>query len=341
MLRDEKVVFCGYMISQWGHFLIETVPRLWYCLQEDERIDHYVFILENESQRQVEGNYLEFLRLLGIADKCVFINQPTRYRTVIVPELSYSRTQYFTDQYRETFQYVVDMALKEGSDTCSSKKIFLSRNHFKKARDTEFGLDLLDNFFAKNGFDIIYPEETSLPKLITLVQEAEVCAASSGTAPHNFLFAQQGKKILIMERQATVNEIQIDLDVVKDFDVTYIDSHYSVYPVSAGGGPFFFAYTEWFGSFVRTNGYLEPDGRYIGDAYNEKNLRSFLKLYFDWYGYTSAMDAWMLMYADLYYEAHDEARKDLGEWLYRRKPLFAGDILSIRYLKALARRILK
>ena len=27
--RDEKVVYCGYMINHWGHFLIEAVCRLW------------------------------------------------------------------------------------------------------------------------------------------------------------------------------------------------------------------------------------------------------------------------------------------------------------------------
>ena len=27
--KDEKVVYCGYLVNHWGHFLIEGVTRLW------------------------------------------------------------------------------------------------------------------------------------------------------------------------------------------------------------------------------------------------------------------------------------------------------------------------
>ena len=30
--KDEKVVYCGYLVNHWGHFLIEGVTRLWYFL---------------------------------------------------------------------------------------------------------------------------------------------------------------------------------------------------------------------------------------------------------------------------------------------------------------------
>ena len=30
--RDERVVYCGYLVNHWGHFLVEAVNRLWYAL---------------------------------------------------------------------------------------------------------------------------------------------------------------------------------------------------------------------------------------------------------------------------------------------------------------------
>ena len=33
--RDETVVYCGYLVNHWGHFLIEGVTRLWYFLEND------------------------------------------------------------------------------------------------------------------------------------------------------------------------------------------------------------------------------------------------------------------------------------------------------------------
>ena len=37
--RDEKVVYCGYLVNHWGHFLIEGVTRLWYFLENDLTVD--------------------------------------------------------------------------------------------------------------------------------------------------------------------------------------------------------------------------------------------------------------------------------------------------------------
>lgn len=31
--KDEKVVYCGYLVNHWGHFLVEAVNRLWYVLE--------------------------------------------------------------------------------------------------------------------------------------------------------------------------------------------------------------------------------------------------------------------------------------------------------------------
>ena len=54
--RDEKVVYCGYLIHHWGHFLVEGVARLWYFLENDPTVDKYVFVLDHDEIRQIKGN---------------------------------------------------------------------------------------------------------------------------------------------------------------------------------------------------------------------------------------------------------------------------------------------
>ena len=58
--RDEKVVYCGYIVNHWGHFLIEAVTRLWYFLENDPTIDKYVFFLDENEEREIKGNYRLF-----------------------------------------------------------------------------------------------------------------------------------------------------------------------------------------------------------------------------------------------------------------------------------------
>ena len=85
--RDETVVYCGYLVNHWGHFLIEGVTRLWYFLENDPGVDKYVFFLDENEEREIRANYREFLELLGIWEHLEIINTPTTYREVIVPEL--------------------------------------------------------------------------------------------------------------------------------------------------------------------------------------------------------------------------------------------------------------
>ena len=101
--RDEKVVYCGYMINHWGHFLIEAVCRLWYFLEKDETVDKYIFFLDENEQREIKGNYRAFLELYGIWDKLEFINKPTTFREVLVPELALRTHTYYYPKYREMF----------------------------------------------------------------------------------------------------------------------------------------------------------------------------------------------------------------------------------------------
>lgn len=89
--RDKKVVYCGYLIHHWGHFLVEGVARLWYFLENDSSVDSYVFALDEGETREIKGNYKEFLTLLNIWDKLEFVNKPTTYREVIVPDLAFRR----------------------------------------------------------------------------------------------------------------------------------------------------------------------------------------------------------------------------------------------------------
>ena len=73
--RDKKVVYCGYLIHHWGHFLVEGVARLWYFLENDSSVDSYVFALDEGETREIKGNQgklqrvshaLEYLGQAGI-----------------------------------------------------------------------------------------------------------------------------------------------------------------------------------------------------------------------------------------------------------------------------------
>ena len=214
-LRDERVVYCGYFARGWGHFLLESVSRLWYALKEDESVDAYIFFTgECGPTDIVSGNFREFFRLLGIADRVRILNRPECFREVILPELSYSFNHFYTDAYTALLDRVAENAIREAGETAEKpERVYLSRRHvydkkhfYGGERYREYGLDMLDDYFTRNGFRIVYPERLSLPELIVLLRNAKTVASESGSCAHNLLFLPTGASDIIIERHALGND---------------------------------------------------------------------------------------------------------------------------------------
>lgn len=338
-VRNEKVCYCGYLTNHWGHFLIESVARLWYCLLDNAEVDKYVFVNNLGDNNSVSGNYKEFFELLGIIDKLEIINHPTKFREVIVPELSYKRTEYYSEEYKSIFDRVRENALSRSFSGEKYKKIFLSRRWF--AEKSEVGVEMLDDFFSRNKYFILYPEKNTLIQMIHLLENAQVCAAESGTLSHNFLFTGNNKKIIIIERQDTLNEVQVDVDKIRDNSVIYIDGYYTIYPVGAGCGPYWIAYNEYMSRFSKDYQLNLPNSKYLGEKYIKNCLKRYMKIYRKNHGYQWAFEKWQLIYADIFYEAYHDTCKVVGEYLSGRKVFKISQYCNVVYFKTFVKNIVK
>ena len=326
--KDEEVVYCGYLVGHWGHFLIETVSRLWYILENKLEVDKYVFIVNSNSSTELKGNYKEFLELLGITDKIEIINIPVQYKKVYIPERAYKYQQSYSVHYKKIFDTAIRKAMENHKESPCYEKVFLSRSRFKKAQIAEAGLDMLDNYFERNGYRIVHPETISLTELIYLLQNARECAAESGTTPHNILFGKDGQDLTIVERQTIVNPVQTDIDLIRNLNVTYIDGHYTVYPVSQGYGPYILAYNNQFRKFTNDKKYVEPDQHYVGTSYIRKCVKQYMREYKKEYYYSWGLEDWAIRYADSIYEAYNESMVVLGEYLHGRTIFNASQIFA-------------
>lgn len=330
----QNVVYCGYLVNQWGHFLIEAVSRLWYCLEYgDDEIDRYVFFIEENETRDLSGNYEEFLTLLGIRDKIEIITKPTRYDKVIIPELSYKRREYYSKQFRNIYLKVVENALKqqrdeESAEAVINKRVYMTRSAIPTAAMSDIGGVMLDNWFSKNGFRIVSPEKMSLSELIRVLNNADVVAAISGTLPHNFLFCQSGTKALIVERFALVNEIQCDINIINSLDVTYIDANLFLYPVGVSIGPFLIYFNTYMAKYAEDNGMAIPDKRFLTDKWKKKIYNNYMDTYLVHYGRGWFFPDWYAEQLSIMHEAYQDTIKELGNYVNGR---FGAKIIDRMY----------
>ncbi len=336
--RDETVVYCGYLVNHWGHFLIEGVTRLWYFLENDRRVDKYVFFLDEHEEREIKGNYREFLELLKIWDRLEIINRPTTYREVIVPELGIHMRTAYTPKLVKVFDAAADSVVPDpGWET--PEKIYFSRSQFQKGLPFESGYDTLDNFFAKNGYTILYPEKVPLSRMIHYIRNSKVVASLSGSLPHNMLFANQGQRVEIVERLVISDDNQTDVNRMRQLQVTYIDASIPIYPVDFVG-PLIMGYTDCLKRFAEDKGYAPPDGQYLTEKHDRRCFVKYMKAYVDLYNCNWFMADWYAPFAESLYEGFRAGQAHFGAYLNRKKPYRWYHYFEFHYWKQFVKRLL-
>lgn len=337
--REEKVVYCGYMVNHWGHFLIEGVCRLWYFLENDNSIDKYVFLLDENEEREIRGNYREFLQLLGIWDKLEFINKPVTFREVLVPELALKCHTYYSPKLRKMFDVVADNVVVDPSWE-TFDKIYYSRSQLAKGIPFEFGFDMLDSFFAQNGYKILYPEKVPLGQMIHYIRNSNVVASISGSLPHNMFFARNGQKVEIIERCTINDDNQVDVNRIRQLHVVPVDANIPVYPINFVG-PFIMGYTPEMQRFAEDNGYSAPDAKYLTRKHYKSCFVRYMKAYQDLYRYNWFMYDWYAQFTDTMIEAYQAGHEYFGDYLDGKRPFLWHHYFELHYFKQFVKRLLK
>lgn len=337
--KDEKVVYCGYLMHHWGHFLVEAVTRLWYALKKDPSIDKYVFFLQEHEEREIRGNYREFFELLNIWDKLSFINVPTAYREVIVPEMSFLCLKYYSDQYKAVFDAVSSNIAIDPSWT-PENKIFFTRSSFAKDNGYEFGLDFIDNYYSNNGYAVLAPEKIPLSKTIFYIHNAKEIASISGSTPHNMLFAKDGQPLVMIERLVMNDDYQISINRIRELDVVHVDANYHIYPVD-WCGPYLLGYNHILKKYTEDSNMVGPDPYYDSEKYRDKSIKQYLRSYHDNYRYRMFLQDWYPSIFDTIWEAYQDSYAVFKDYLDGNRPFLRTHYCQWHYFKQLVKRILR
>ncbi len=267
---NENVLYMGVFQPQWGHFLVEYCTRLWYSIKNDNQYK-IVYCGYNCRKGEVPEPYLEFLKLLGIKkEQLVDIRKPIKYKKIIVPQQSFLRNQYFTDEYKFIINTAYNNINKNG--LVPYKKIYFTRNLFIKNNkpDVEVGEKEIQETFQKNGYKILAPETLSVEEQIFYVRNCEEFVAIPSSTSDNAVFAADKTKRIYIRKafKAVPEEFQID-QMTNAESITFIDCYYEPYqrfPLTYGGGPHFIGATKEFGAFLKDNDMLPLNKAVYGAA---------------------------------------------------------------------------
>lgn len=238
---DEDVIFLGPLSKHYGHFILEGLSRLWFCL-EPESVNYKCVYISGYG----EDRFNEFFKLFGLEEKNVIkIRKPTRFRTVIVPEQSIRLHDFYHEKYKETVDKI-----KEKVESANFEKVYFSKARIKNNRAV--GEASIEEVFLKNGFSVFYPESLSIYEMISILKGCKVFAATSATNIHNSIFMNDSNTFICLNRSAHIHPIQTMIERMRSLKGIYIDVFFFSSIKNFGDAPCLLAPTKYLFDFFET-----------------------------------------------------------------------------------------
>lgn len=239
---DSDVVYGGVLLHQFGHFLIESLCRLWYAIEHKKKNQKLIFLQD----KPLNKNFLKLITLSGISlEDIIILDKPTQFRSVTVPEQSLHFFSNFSKNFKVPYE-----AITKNITPSNFKKIYLSRTKLEK-KDC-INEEYFENFYKDIGFHIVYPETLSLEEQISIISGADVIVSIIGTLSHLSIFAKKGVRVISLLRARNYfNMAQQLIFESKEQQYTYVDATFNFLPSDYGTGCYFFAPTESWKKFVK------------------------------------------------------------------------------------------
>lgn len=252
----DEILYFGAVPNVWGHFLIEGFSKLWIIESEVGRkllnTGIKIGISSYWSQMNaVPEGFKTFLKLRGINNEVIVINEITKFHKIYSPECSIfiaHKERLCTKDYLITIQHVIENGIseikKQKLDIRTFDKIYFSRTKLTR-KNAEFGEKPIEKLFKKAGYKIIYPEQHSFLEQLWLLQHAKTLVSTEGSLAHNSIFLKPETNLVLLRKAWMQYGGQFLFNKIKELNVTYIDIHCSVFVNDNPNlGPFFLYITD-------------------------------------------------------------------------------------------------
>lgn len=178
--------------DHFGHFLLESLARLW-PLPELLKFNPTFVVY----QRRLAPWQLELLQPLGIRpERILCLQAPMRFEHLLVPSLAFHLHRW-TSREQDTVWERLGDHFEGRTPHPAGERVYLSRSRFTKRRSLVNEKDV-EELFRSHGFSIVYPETLPLSEQIALARSAQVLAGPAGSATYLGAFQRRGSKKFII-----------------------------------------------------------------------------------------------------------------------------------------------
>lgn len=197
----ETFLFLGYYFRHYGHFILETLPMLSYCIDTDWQKINKLFLpyflnannivhnLHPNRHQDLFRMINQFIKLIDVdPNKIKFhTNYSILKSNFIVPPKIVSGNRYQIDI--APYQKVINKIKQRFDNIEPNRKILITRKPSTNRTTSEVTKRIIE-FATKNDIETINMESLTIEDQIKLIHETKYLIGFSGSGMHNSMFLQ-------------------------------------------------------------------------------------------------------------------------------------------------------
>ncbi|WP_156909520.1 glycosyltransferase 61 family protein [Ottowia thiooxydans] len=181
-----RVLYGGVAREHFGHFLAESLGRIWYAFfKPDDRLDSLCFLRSPIGPPSVEG--LQALALFSGLPPVQVVDEPTQVDEVVIPlqataaELGMVCVREVAVMLRENFAPQIEFS--------GDRSIYVSRSRIAPPAGRPFSgtilqEKLLETLLSESGYEVYHPQEHDVAHQVQTYRSASRILINEGSALH-------------------------------------------------------------------------------------------------------------------------------------------------------------
>jgi capsular polysaccharide biosynthesis protein len=194
-------MFLGPLFGHFGHFLVESICRIWAYETLREKLDGILYIPKFQNRPEhVAATYRPFLAALGVDAPMMNLAVPTRVERLYVPLQGFGMFQ-MIEGAPEFRDFVRKYAGKSISPK-GAEKIYVSRSGLPPIRGSILREDLLERWLEAEGYSVYHPQKHDFHDQIAAYRAARQIVAVDCSPLHLLaLVGDSGQKVGVIARR--------------------------------------------------------------------------------------------------------------------------------------------
>ncbi|MBY0687204.1 glycosyltransferase family 61 protein [Microbacterium marinilacus] len=191
-----EAVYAGDLHMHYGHFLLESLARLWYAAEHPELPIVWTAAHSWGDDESFRPWQREILDILGLTNPVRFVTRPTRFAALHVPDIGYRYDDWIHPDHARF------LARHVGPPREPGRRIWLSRSAIDSdVRDVS--AEAAERHLRAAGWFVIHPERLSVREQLDHLSRAEVIAGEEGSAFHGVLLLAEleGRRLRVIRRR--------------------------------------------------------------------------------------------------------------------------------------------